>query len=152
MSGGMNAFSERDFHEVCGNFGWRRTAQREAVFRFIVGNRSHPSVEEVWRAVRRRLPAISLDTVYRVLDEFFRAGICGRFEHGEKMIYDGNASVHGHFFCLNCGKISDFDFPPELLRRAGELGEIVGREVGCSGVCRECLSAGMDFATEKKDE
>ncbi len=133
----------KNFRHVCKKCNWRHTAQRETIYKIICGNRNHPAVEEVWKAAREQLPAISLDTVYRILDEFYRAGICGRFQYGDKMIYDGNAASHGHFFCLNCGRISDFEFPAGLLSNAGSLGKITEEKVGCTGICRECMASGI---------
>ena len=48
--------------------GRRFTKQRAAVFRYLHAVESHPTAEQVFAAVRRSLPHISLATVYKALD------------------------------------------------------------------------------------
>ena len=47
--------------------GLRLTHQRLEIVRVIAADRTHPDVETVYEAVRKRVPTISLDTVYRTL-------------------------------------------------------------------------------------
>ncbi len=47
--------------------GLRLTHQRLEIVRVIAADETHPDVETVYRAVRERVPTISLDTVYRTL-------------------------------------------------------------------------------------
>ena len=48
--------------------GCRYTTQRAAVFGFLERVKTHPTAEEVYLAVRRALPRISLATVYKALE------------------------------------------------------------------------------------
>ena len=58
--------------------GLRLTHQRLEILRELVGAKDHPSAEMVFGRVRRRLPTISLDTVYRTLSTFDELGIIMR--------------------------------------------------------------------------
>ena len=53
--------------------GCRHTAQRAAVLDYLESVKTHPTAEEVYRAVRRRQPRISLATVQRA------TGMCSRW-------------------------------------------------------------------------
>jgi len=43
----------------------RATRQLEAVFHALQGDPTHPFADEIYRRVRKKLPRISLATVYR---------------------------------------------------------------------------------------
>ena len=61
--------------EVLGTAGCRVTQQRIEVYRAVAESRSHPSVSEVHECVRKRLPTVSLDTVYRTLWKLSELGL-----------------------------------------------------------------------------
>jgi Fur family peroxide stress response transcriptional regulator len=55
---------------------------------------------------RRRLPRISLGTVYRNLRVLVAEGLVKELP-GPHARFDGNISEHHHFTCLGCGRIID---------------------------------------------
>jgi hypothetical protein len=64
--------------------GLRYTIQRAAIYRCLAGLKSHPTVEEVYRRVRRRLPRISLATVYKALEALVVAGLATKLVGGDR--------------------------------------------------------------------
>jgi Fe2+ or Zn2+ uptake regulation protein len=56
--------------------------------------------------VRRRLPRVSLGTVYRNLRLLVAQGLVKELP-GPHARFDGNLTEHHHFTCLGCGRISD---------------------------------------------
>ncbi len=58
--------------------GSRYTRQRAEVFAFLQSVETHPTVEEVYRAVRRRVPRISLATVYNALEALVSARLAAQ--------------------------------------------------------------------------
>lgn len=130
------------FTRVCREHGWKRTAQRRAVFNCLCGNRDHPSVEAVWQLVRKHLHDVSLDSVYRILDDFASAGIILRLEGSRVIRYDSATKPHGHYLCVDCGRITDFEFDAcgDAAGRCREFGAVTGVEVFVRGVCDDCQS------------
>jgi len=47
--------------------GIRLTHQRLEIFREVAATEEHPDAETVFRGIRKRVPTVSLDTVYRTL-------------------------------------------------------------------------------------
>jgi Fe2+ or Zn2+ uptake regulation protein len=86
--------------------GLRRTEPREVVLDVVRGTDSHPTAEQVHGMVRRRLPRVSLGTVYRNLRRLVEAGLVKELP-GPHARFDGNASEHHHFTCTTCGRIVD---------------------------------------------
>jgi Fe2+ or Zn2+ uptake regulation protein len=98
--------------------GWRCTRQRAAVFAFLCASESHPTAEQVYDAVRPRIPNISLATVYKALDALVAARLAARFADGEGPArYDCHSEPHYHLRCLKTGHVRDLPLPydPNLL-------------------------------------
>jgi Fur family peroxide stress response transcriptional regulator len=129
------------FSRMCREHGWKRTVQRRAVFSFLRGNKEHPTVESVWRGVRVSLPDISLDSVYRILNEFADAGVIRRLDAVKIIRYDVETEPHEHFVCSQCGRMQDFRWPQPLSAAdlCHEFGRVDSTELTVRGVCRMCL-------------
>lgn len=88
------------------------TIQRRAVFEELLGRDDHPTAEQVYRAVRRRLPQISRMTVHRILGAFVSLGLVAKTCHpGSAARFDPKTHRHHHLVCLDCGAIIDLEDP-----------------------------------------
>jgi len=125
--------------------GLRLTHQRLEVVREIAGTDEHPDVGTVYRAVRRRVPTISPDTVYRTLGALTGLGLVGRVDAGGPARFDANTARHHHFVCTRCGLVRDVE--DAALDAWGRVpvvalpGTVESIEVQFKGVCRQCQPA-----------
>lgn len=128
------------FTALCREHGWKRTSQRRAVFNFLCGNRGHPTVESVWRGVRANLPDVSLDSVYRILDDFADAGVIRRLAGAKVTRYDSDTTQHEHFVCRACGTMHDFSGinTEEIAAICSGFGSVESIELTVTGTCRDC--------------
>ncbi len=86
----------------------RITNQREIILEELRRLRTHPTADELYEVVKRRLPRISIATVYRNLERMSEAGIIHKLENGGRQKrFDGDNRPHSHVFCIRCGRISD---------------------------------------------
>jgi Fe2+ or Zn2+ uptake regulation protein len=90
--------------------GLRLTDPRRVVLEVVRGTDAHPTAASVHRLVRRRLPRVSLGTVYRNLRLLVAEGLVNELP-GPHARFDGNLSDHHHFTCLTCGRIVDVAGP-----------------------------------------
>lgn len=129
------------FAAICRNQGWKRTAQRRAVWNCLCGNREHPTVETIWRMVRQALPDVSLDSVYRILDDFSMIGVIRKLEGSRVLRYDSDTAPHEHFVCSSCDRIFDFAYVDQdrVSSLCQEFGVAEAVELTVRGVCRHCL-------------
>lgn len=100
--------------------GCRCTAQRAAVFDYLEQVHTHPTAEDVYRAVRRRLPRISLATVYKALDALVEARLATKLMGGDGSArYDCRGEDHYHLRDVKSGEIRDLPvaFDPDLLAK-----------------------------------
>jgi Fur family peroxide stress response transcriptional regulator len=86
------------------------TIQRRAVFEAILGRQDHPTAEQVYRAVRGKIPQISRMTVHRILGTFASLGLVAKTCHlGSAARFDPNLRQHHHLVCLDCDCIIDVE-------------------------------------------
>ena len=131
------------FRQVCRQQGLRMTHQRLEVFQELVSDSGHPSAEEIFRRVKKRLPMITLDTVYRTVYTFERCGVVRRVHAlDDRARFDANLEPHHHLVCIHCKRIDDVYWPDfeslEAPEQTKGWGEIQYTNVEFRGICREC--------------
>ncbi len=87
--------------------GLRLTRQRRIILEVVRATDAHPTAALVYRRVRRRLPRLSLATVYRNLRTLAAEGFLTERADPSGVRFDGNAAPHDHFTCVACGRIYD---------------------------------------------
>lgn len=122
----------------------RMTKQREIILEILKGS-SHPTAEMIYTEVKKRLPHISLGTVYRNMRVLKAMGDVSELScSGEYSRFDPNLSCHYHITCSLCGKILDVDLDTSHLK---EIEEEVGKRtgfdisshcIGFHGICQDC--------------
>jgi len=124
--------------------GNKLTPQRLVIARILAESDGHPSVEDIYKQLRRKFPGISQATVYRnimlfkSLGEVLEIGFAGGSTR-----YDGKKPYpHPHVICLRCNKIIDpdleslHDLTKEIIDESGF--DIVTYRLDFFGICPEC--------------
>ena len=126
--------------------GKKFSRQREMIYKQVINHPTHPTADEVYSALKKTNPNLSLGTVYRNLNLLSEMGMLKMLRAGSgKERFDGRTDAHCHFFCTRCGRV--FDIEDEKLRGLEErveerCGHIIGEiEVSLRGVCADCLSS-----------
>jgi len=120
------------------------THQRMEIFGELAAGAEHPDAESIYQRVRKRVPVISRDTVYRTLSMLETHGLVHKVESlFERVRYDANPDRHHHFVCTVCGLVGDFysdaldRLPiPESVKRLGRIDMV---QVQIRGVCSACV-------------
>jgi len=122
--------------------GVKLTPQRMIIFNEVIESEEHPNVESIYKAVRKKLPMVSLDTVYRTLWMLQDLGLIHILGGRDRVRFDGNMEPHHHFVCNECGLMRDFYSDkldrlkiPKEIKSLGN-GETIQIEV--KGICAEC--------------
>jgi Fur family peroxide stress response transcriptional regulator len=132
-----------EFESECRRLGLAVTVQRRTVFAELAGRRDHPTADQVYDAVRRRLPGLSRTTVYRVLEALVDAGLARKVHHaGAVARFDPMTGRHHHLVCEACDRLVDLDdaLVPRL-RLPEEHGtgfRIRDYSVSFTGLCPAC--------------
>jgi Fur family transcriptional regulator, peroxide stress response regulator len=131
------------FEAECRKRGLAVTVQRRTVFEALAARRDHPTADQVYDAVRDRIPGLSRTTVYRVLDTLVEAGFVRKVHHtGGVARFDPVTHRHHHLVCEACGRLVDLDdaaVPTLRLPEARGSGfRITDYSVSFLGLCGAC--------------
>jgi len=123
--------------------GFKLTPQRLAILKYLEGNTSHPTADDIFREIKKTYPTVSFATVYNTIE-----ALCKRGELMEVTIdpvrkhFDPNPKPHHHIICTSCNSIGDVfvDYSdalslPESIRRDYDIS---GNHVDFYGVCKPC--------------
>jgi Fur family peroxide stress response transcriptional regulator len=121
--------------------GLKLTPQRLAILEFLDGNKEHPSAEDVYKAVSRKFPTMSLATVYNTLMTLKQRGLVKELTMDPlRMRFDPQPTPHHHLICMDCRKIIDIHtrLRVNLPEMEQEGFEIVGNHIEFYGRCPKC--------------
>lgn len=134
----------------------RRSRQRKVILEQLRNLGCHPNALAVYNAARRKLPRISLGTVYRNLHVLVEQGKILALEGlSERTLYDHRTDEHLHVVCCRCGKVADVDDGAIVMREvipdyvSGY--QITGFRGGLVGLCPECQNTAAAVHIESKE-
>jgi Fur family peroxide stress response transcriptional regulator len=126
--------------------GVKLTHQRLEIFKELASTEAHPDADSIYRAVRRRMPTVSLDTVYRTLWMLHDLGLVTTLgPQRDRVRFDANLEQHHHFVCVRCGLVRDFESEAlahlPLPESVAALGRVQDAHVEVRGTCGTCQQA-----------
>lgn len=121
----------------------RLTTQRQIILEELGKVTSHPTANEVYDMVRKRLPRIGLGTVYRNLELMADSGVILKLEvGGTQKRFDATVTPHYHIRCSSCGRVDDVHIEVQhhinQLAKSASNYEILGHHIEFTGVCDTC--------------
>lgn len=134
-------FTTLESHQYLRKHSIKPSVQRTAVMDYLMKNRTHPTVDEIYLALSPSMPTLSKTTVYNTMDIFVERGAVRALIIDERNArYDVDISEHAHFKCKSCGKVFDiFNLKP-ILYQLPQIAEfnIDSVEISYSGTCNSC--------------
>ena len=124
---------------------FRMTHQRQVILHELKKSSNHPTADEIYVAVRKAMPGVSLGTVYRNLELLSDIGIIRKnVSGGNQRRYEANVDIHYHIICSSCNEIVDV---PEGVLTCLEYDkeffngfDNIEFDISFSGKCEVCLS------------
>ena len=122
----------------------RYSRQKEEIYRILKDTNIHPIAEWIYKKAKRKIPRLSLGTVYRNLNQLHQKGAIKKFTFGSPLEhFDGNITPHQHFICKRCGKIYDLflDLEKEIRIKTKKVMKFRVQEIEVEfyGTCSNCL-------------
>ena len=123
--------------------GIRITPQRHAVLEFLIHAQTHPTADDIYKALEGKFPNMSVATVYNNLRVFREIGLVKELTYGDASSrFDYNTSKHYHVICESCGKIVDFYYPSldevEALAETVTGFDVSHHRMEIYGTCPDC--------------
>lgn len=134
-----------EFLAACRKKGLKLTHQRLQIYRELASTSDHPDAIMIHRRVRKQMPTVSLDTVYRNLRLLEKRGLISLVgKSSDRLRFDAELYPHHHFACVSCGKIRDFQSqgfgPATSPDGAAALGTPLSIYLEVRGICKSCQS------------
>jgi len=135
--------SKESFKKACAQKGLKITPQRIAVYEELLEAKDHPSADALYKRVRKTLPNISFDTVYRTLLSLVGLG-CIKLvtSYDGRKRFEPNIQNHHHCICIKCQKIIDFCDEGydsiEIPKALGKQFQVNNKRVVLEGICSDC--------------
>lgn len=131
-----------------GDKKYRMTRQRRMVLQELCAETCHPSAEELYRRLRRKMPHISLGTVYRNLEVLSSSGQALKLDFGVgPSRFDGTTIPHLHAHCTCCGRAWDVQTQqvPDLKQLICDVQQegfaVDDYRIQFMGTCSDCQNA-----------
>lgn len=103
---------------------------------------THPTAEEIHRAINKRDPRASLATVYKALHAMAGSGLIRELNlRGSAVQFEYKVERHHHFVCEECGATEDipwFEIPEGSLTTALGSRSMRSCELVVRGACQRC--------------
>src|ERR1700722_7724103 len=134
------ASAHEQFRELAWKCGLAATHQRQIIYEAVMATPGHYSPEQIYAAVRRRTPSISLATVYNNLRLFVEHGLLREVSlHPSTLLGGGNLEPHHRRVYPRCQYLQeiggDFINHKKLSRRAPRGFDLSQSLVEVFGLC-----------------
>ncbi|SFC72436.1 Fur family transcriptional regulator, peroxide stress response regulator [Alkalibacterium subtropicum] len=97
----------------------RITPQRHAILEYLIDQDSHPTADEIYKALEEDFPSMSVATVYNNLRLFTKMGLVKEMMFGDNSSrFDFASTEHYHAICTRCGKIEDIYYPDWMMSKS----------------------------------
>lgn len=137
----------------------RPSLQRLEIMRFLLTHKTHPTVEDVYKGLYRKIPTLSRTTVYNTLRMFYEKGAAQMITIDEhRVCYDGDLHPHVHFFCYHCEKVYDLMDEEAPVQYRGDLNGFLVQDsqLYYRGICPQCrakmINSGNGSADQEQKE
>src|ERR1700747_2735115 len=134
-----------DFRALCRQHQLAATHQRRVIYATVMSLHGHPSPELIYDSVRKKIPTISLATVYKNVRTFLESGMLREvsFHHGSLRV-EPNEHEHHHLVCVRCKQITDLDagslVPVRMKSRLPRGFQLARISVDVLGICAACAA------------
>lgn len=118
------------------------SVQRIAIMNYLMGNKTHPTVDEIYTELSTSIPTLSKTTVYNTLKLLSDHGAIQTLTIDERYTcYDADTEAHAHFLCKKCNKVYDIacDKKAEVIKAEDFKGYLVEEtHYYFKGICPNC--------------
>ncbi len=127
--------------EYLESYGIKPSLQRIAIMEYLMENRIHPTVEEIYNALYVKVPTLSRTTVYNTLKLFtLQKAVVALVIDDKNVRFDIDTSCHAHFQCCTCNRIFDVPVTERGLLQQKHIGDLTITETHLyyKGYCSRC--------------
>ncbi len=135
-----NNISVTELKNLLESNGVKPSFQRLSVFKYIMEQKDHPSVDNIYKNLVEQIPTLSKTTVYNTLNLLTKKGIITALTIDEiEVKYDYIEVPHAHFLCSNCGSMYDIELNTNIYNtKLIDDHKVVDTQINFKGICNKC--------------
>ena len=133
--------NSEQLRDLLSDKGLKPTYQRLRILDYLNKHKDeHLTAERIYEALAKKMPVLSMTTVYNTLNSLLRVGLVSAVTiTGTEVRYDFITTPHHHFLCRKCGRIVDIDVNCPVARRKSIEGYKIEEVHGYfKGICKDC--------------
>lgn len=128
--------------ELIKRAGLRATSPRVAVLSYLAKHPYPVGIKDIKKYAGKRMDLV---TLYRMMDDFLRAGLVTRVNLGKGRLFElKSVHDHHHIVCTNCSRVEDFSdeshekIVKRILKKSNSFSHLTGHSFELYGVCTPC--------------
>ncbi|MEC9484316.1 MAG: transcriptional repressor [Candidatus Izemoplasma sp.] len=136
---------QHTFKKLCQAHHISPSITRKSIFNYMHNSQDkhHPTVDDIYKNVKKEIPTLSKTTVYNVLNLFVEHNLVRAIPMAtNQKQYELLLDNHSHFICNECHNIYDIPHVKTVLNKDNlHAFQIENEEVVLRGLCPECQSS-----------
>lgn len=129
-----------DVPKYLSEHGVKPSFQRIKILDYLIREKNHPTVNDIYLSLIDVIPTLSKTTVYNTLNLLIEHKLVHEVLIEENEVrYEFAEGLHGHFKCETCGKLMDIPIKVNL-ESITDLKQftITEQHIFFKGICKEC--------------
>jgi Fur family peroxide stress response transcriptional regulator len=119
--------------------GLRPTIHRIVILSYLMETKDHPTIDDIYNYVMKKIPTISKATVYNTVNSLVENNLIEQLNLPDGVRFDCMDSEHSHFYCRVCKRLYDIDITLPDVPEFYEGHKIEKVKYLFIGVCKDCL-------------
>lgn len=135
--------STQEIQELLIEHKVRPSIYRIKILQCLDDKKLHPTADEIYMNLIEEFPTLSKMSVYNTIQVLLEAGLVRELTiENNEVRYDSLLDQHGHFKCVKCGKVFNFELDMSFTAISGLTHfKIEQKDVFFKGVCPDCQKA-----------
>ncbi len=119
--------------------GYFLTSSRLMILDYLIESESHPTADEIYELLKKKLPSLSRATVYNTLKLFIELGLAREIKiEREKSRFEARTDPHVHFACVKCKTVFDIEMQILELPKKVKNHKVMFGDIFLYGICESC--------------
>ncbi len=121
----------------------RKSRQRDEILEVLKKTDRHPTADWIYMTLKKKMPGLSLGTVYRNLNVLAEQGLIRKLPFGSSEDrFEARIAPHYHLVCEGCGLVKDFHMSlySTINKKAEQMStfKISRHRIDFFGLCEKC--------------
>jgi Fe2+ or Zn2+ uptake regulation protein len=123
--------------------GVKPSFQRIKILEYLIQEKNHPTVNDIYLSLLDTIPTLSKTTVYNTLNLMIEYGLVHEVLVEENEVrYEFAEHFHGHFKCEQCGRLYDIPLSIEIENITDlQRFQIKEQHIFFKGICSQCKNS-----------